>query len=69
MAIARSNGILLELSVDEARALGDLLSAGVSVWTLEQMELKEVLTELRKVAPRQHPVFREIAILEGTYEG
>lgn len=67
MAIARNNGILLELTIDEAMALSDLLGAGVSAWTLEQMELKEVLTELRKVAPHKSPTFREIAVLEGSY--
>lgn len=67
MARAYSTGIHLELSVDEASALLDLLASGVSSWTLEQMELNEVLLELRKVAPRNPTTFREIAILDGPY--
>ena len=67
MARAISQGVTLELNINEASALFDLLHSGVSRYTLEEMDLVDVMNELRGLVPSIHPAFREVAILEDGY--
>lgn len=69
MARAISQGVTLELNINEASALFDLLHSGVSRYTLELMDLTSIHEELRPLVPSFHPEFRDIAVLEGRYEG